>query len=211
MWGKPHFFSKWLRLPSLLLVFLTTLVLVTTLPAATGDTTADRVLGQAVFTLNGQNFIDGAGFNYSDGSIGNVTPANGVAVDVSSTSQHLYIADTLNSRILGWNNADSFANGHAADLVIGQPDMFHSTCDGNGSFTVTSASELCDPTGVAVDSNGDLYIADFENSRVVEYSAPYAAYAAIPQTCTAANPCQNLLSANLVFGQVNGSGTPVFT
>jgi hypothetical protein len=78
------------------------LVLVTTLPAATGDTTADRVLGQAVFTLNGQNFIGGAGFDFSNGSIGNTTEADGVAVDTTSSPQHLYIADSLNSRILGW-------------------------------------------------------------------------------------------------------------
>lgn len=135
------------------------------------------MLGQAVFTLNTANFVDGAGFNFSDGSIGNITEADGVAVDTSSTPNHLYIADSLNSRVLGWNNADSFANGQPADLVIGQPDMFHSYCNGTGSFTLTSASDLCDPTGVAVDSNGDLYIADFENSRVVEYNAPYVAYA----------------------------------
>ena len=206
------FRREWLRLPSLLLVFLTTLVLVTTLPAATGDTTADRVLGQIVFTLNGQNFIDGAGFNFTVGSIGNVTPANGVAVDVSSTPQHLYIADTLNSRILGWNNAESFANGQAADLVIGQIDMLHNRCDQpTNDFNAATATNLCFPTGVAVDSNGDLYIADFENNRVVEYNAPYAAYAAIPHTCTAANPCQNQLTANLVFGQVDALNNPTFT
>src|ERR1700676_5016799 len=212
MWGKPHFFSKWLRLPSLLLVFLTTAVLVRTLPAATGDTTADGVLGQIVFTLNGQNFIDGAGFNYTVGSIGNLTPANGLAVDMNSTPKHLYVADTLNSRILGWNNADSFTSGQPADLVIGQVDMFHNGCDQpTNNFNAATANNLCFPTGVAVDSNGDLYIADFENNRVLEYSAPYAAYAAIPQTCTAANPCQNQLSANLVFGQFDVSGNPTFT
>ena len=129
MLERSKILTRWLRLPSLLLVLLTTLILVTTLPAATGDTTADRVLGQAVFTLNGQNFIDGAGFNFSDGSIGNITEADGIAVDTSSTPQHLYIADSLNSRILGWNNADSFASGQPADLVIGQIDMFHSECD----------------------------------------------------------------------------------
>ena len=210
MLGKPHFLSKWLRLPSLLFVFLISTLLVTSLPAST-DISADRVLGQAVFTLNTANFVDGAGFNFSDGSIGNITEADGVAVDTSSTPNHLYIADSLNSRVLGWNNADSFANGQPADLVIGQPDMFHSYCNGTGSFTLTSASDLCDPTGVAVDSNGDLYIADFENSRVVEYNAPYAAYAGLGDTCTATTPCQNQLSANLVFGQVDGSGNPVFT
>jgi len=211
MLGKSRVLSRWLRLPSLLLVLLTTVILVTTLPAATGDTTADRVLGQAVFTLNGQNFIDGAGLDFTNGSIGNVTEADGVAVDTSSTPQHLYIADSLNSRILGWNNAESFASGQPADLVIGQIDMLHSECDQPAGPFVASASNLCFPTGVAVDSNGDLYIADFENSRVLEYNSPYAAYAAIPQTCTAANPCQNRLSANLVFGQVDAMNNPTFT
>ena len=78
-----------------------------------------------MFTLNTANFVDGAGFNFSNGSIGNLTEADGVAVDTKSTPNHLYIADSLNSRILGWDNADSFANGQAADLVIGQVDMFH--------------------------------------------------------------------------------------
>ena len=158
-----------------LLILLEVIVIglvITTLPAATGDTTADRVLGQALFTLNTANFVDGAGFNFSNGSIGDLTEADGVAVDTKSTPQHLYIADSLNSRILGWDNADSFANGQAADLVIGQVDMYHSVC-------ATTQSGLCFPTGVAVDGQGDLYIADFENDRVVEYSAPYAAYAGL--------------------------------
>ena len=183
--------SKLLRLPPLLLVLLATLALVTALPAATGDTIADRVLGQPLFTVNTANFVDGAGLNFLDGFIGDVTPANGVAVD---SNKHLYIADTINSRILGWENADSFSSGQPADLVIGQADMFHNVC-------AVSESGLCFPTGVAVDANGDLYIADFENSRVVEYSAPYAAYA--DQACSAASPCENKLMANLVFGQPN--------
>jgi len=53
MFLKSGFLSKWLRLPSLLFFLLTTTLLVTSLPAATGDTTADRALGQIVFTLNG--------------------------------------------------------------------------------------------------------------------------------------------------------------
>ena len=72
-------------------VFICFLV-VTTLLAATGDTTADRVLGQIVFSLNAQNFVDGAGLNFNLGSIGDLTPANGVAVDTNSTPKHLYVA-----------------------------------------------------------------------------------------------------------------------
>ena len=70
--------------------------------------------------------------------------------------------------------------------------------------------QLCEPTGVAVDSRGDLYIADYTNNRVLEYNAPYAAYAGLGDTCTAATPCQNQLSANMVFGQFSG-GIPSFT
>jgi len=168
-------------------------------------------VGQVVFTLNTANLVDGAGLNFSDGSIGNITEADGVAVDTSSTPNHLYIADSLNIRILGWNNADSFCQRAACRFGDRQIDMNHSECDYPDGGFVASASNLCFPTGVAVDANGDLYVADFENSRVLEYSAPYAAYAAIPQTCTAASPCENKLSANLVFGQVDAMNNPTFT
>src|SRR5580698_5958771 len=120
MLGKSAFSSRWLRLPSLLIVILTILFLVTS-PRAAGDISADQVLGQAVFTLNTANFVDGAGFNFSDGSIGNTTEADGVAVDTSSTPNHLYIVDSLNSRVLGWNNAESFANGQANDSALFHP------------------------------------------------------------------------------------------
>ena len=205
MLRKSGWSPRWLRLPSLLLVLLTTLFLVTSLPAATGDTIADRVLGQALFTLNGYNFIDGAGFNFTDEYIPtDFTEPGGIAVDTNSTPQHLYIADAQDSRVLGWYNEESFANGQAADLVIGQVDMFHSLCDEpTGDVNTPTQNNLCTPTGVAVDASGNLYIADLGDNRVVEYTAPYAAYAAIPQTCTPSNPCQNQLSANLLFGQPN--------
>lgn len=35
-----------------------------------------------------------------------------------------------------------------------------------------SAGSLCDPTGVAVDASGNLYVADTENNRVLEYDTP---------------------------------------
>src|SRR5437773_1812030 len=37
-----------------------------------------------------------------------------------------------------------------------------------------SASTLCQPTGVAVDSSGNVYVADLSNNRVLEYSNPLA-------------------------------------
>jgi hypothetical protein len=207
MLGKSAFSTRWLRLPSLLIVLLTILFLVTS-PRAAGDITADQVLGQALFTQNSQNLVDAIGFNFANtinGFIGTLNQADGVAVDTESTPQHLYISDTLNSRILGWYNCDSFTNGQAADLVIGQIDMYHSQCDYPGPGFTPSQSNLCFPTGVTVDGSGNLYIADFENDRVVEYNAPYAAYAGLGDTCAATTPCENQLSANLLFGQPNFS------
>ena len=46
-----------------------------------------------------------------------------MAIDTSATPNRLYVADDDNNRVLGWNDAASFANGAAADLVIGQPDF----------------------------------------------------------------------------------------
>src|SRR5271169_4000618 len=157
MLGKSAFSARWLRPPSLLIAVLTILFLVTS-PRAAGDISADQVLGQALFTLNAANFVDGAGFNFSsDPQIAQFTEPDGIAVDTNATPQHLYIADAQNSRILGWNNADSFANGQAADLVIGQVDMFHNA-------TATTQSGLSTPIGVAVDASGNLYIADLGNN-----------------------------------------------
>src|SRR5262249_19685208 len=129
--------------------------------AATGDTIADTELGQVDFTHNAVNGIDGASLN---------APTM-VAVDRSSIPNHLYAADFSNSRVLGWNNAASFASGAPADLVIGQPD-FASSAANNGGVT---ASSLNSPSGVAVDSHGNLYVSDFNNNRALEYNAPFAA------------------------------------
>lgn len=84
MLRKAGWSSKWLRLPSLLIVLLAILFLVTS-PRAANDISADQVLGQEVFTLNSPNFIDGAGFNFSNGAIGDLDEAYGVAVDTKST------------------------------------------------------------------------------------------------------------------------------
>src|SRR4051794_31389729 len=49
----------------------------------------------------------------------------GIALDTSVTPPILYVADTLNNRVLVWKNAASFTNGQTADFVIGQQDLYH--------------------------------------------------------------------------------------
>jgi uncharacterized protein (TIGR03437 family) len=97
----------------------------------------------------------------------------GIAFDLSISPPYVYVADTLNNRVLAWKNSTGFTNGQAADLVIGQPDPYTTTKAGPGTVFTTGLSY---PTGLAV-YKGDLYVADSGNNRVLRYKAPFAQYA----------------------------------
>jgi sugar lactone lactonase YvrE len=134
-----------------------------------GDTVADAVLGQVNvpaqnFSFNTTNFIDGAGLNLQDQTFGTV------AIDTSVTPNRVYVADTANSRVLGWSNISAFTTHAAANIVVGQPNAYTVGCNNGG----ISASSLCNPDGVAVDeTTGSLYVADTSNHRVLFYSSPF--------------------------------------
>ncbi len=77
-----------------------------------------------------------------------------------------------------------------SDAVFGQSGSFTSgLCDNSRDFSPT-AGTLCSPQGVAVDRSGHLYIADTDNSRVLEYNSPLVT--------SSVNGGAN---ASLVFGQ----------
>ena len=83
--------------------------------------------------------------------------------------------------------------GRGADIVLGQPDFDHSGCNGDGNFQTyplrapASAATLCSMpvdqvspleggsfAEMAVDqTNGDLYVPDFDNHRVLLYQSPF--------------------------------------
>lgn len=133
-------------------------------PGAVNDTTADGVLGQRDFVHNTKNFIDGFGLNMSD-QVGDI------AIDRSVSPNRVYATDRPNHRVLGWNNISAFATHATANIVIGQPDFSSNICNINNA--PPTASSLCNPTGVAVDSLGNLYIADASNNRVLFYKTPF--------------------------------------
>jgi hypothetical protein len=147
--------------------------------AASGDTVADRVLGQSSFTTDAANM---GGSVTAEG----LADPESVAIDKSVTPNRLYVADTINNRVLGWNSVTAFVNDSPADLVLGQQDF---VSNGLG----TSADAFDQPTAVAVDAAGNLYVTDEYNCRVLEFNTPFAA-------CKGSFPCVGG-PANVVFGQ----------
>ncbi len=156
-------------------------LLVATLRAGVGGSSADRVLGQINFINNQVNFVDAIGMH---------APA-GVAID--KANGHVVVADSQNNRVMGWKSAAAFAAGGAADLVIGQPDFNSSRCNQNAA--APSATTLCQPIGVAFDLAHSVYVGDAQNNRVLVYADPFAALAGI-------NHQASDFAAFAVFGQL---------
>jgi uncharacterized protein (TIGR03437 family) len=150
------------------------------------NSSATRVLGQDDFAFGSPNLIEGREVNFT-GSGGD----GGLIVDLVSTVPHLYIADTYNNRVLGYLDARKVRPGDKADLVIGQPDFQRSVINyPTNNATRPSAQSLFGPVGLALDVNGNLYVADTGNGRVLRFPAPFNQ----PQP-------NNYPSADLVIGQ----------
>jgi sugar lactone lactonase YvrE len=171
--------------------------------AFSGDTTADVVLGQSDFAHSDRNKVDASGFGGDTADINaigllDISALGTVAIDNSVIPSRIYVADTHNNRVLGFNNATSFVNGAPAAIVIGQPDFFTGTSKACVPNAATS-STLCSPTGVAVDAQGNLYVADNEDHRVLKFLAPVttgkAASLVIGQPNFSANRCNGGLAA----------------
>jgi uncharacterized protein (TIGR03437 family) len=133
---------------------------------------ATRVLGQDLMTLNAPNLVEGKEFDFGTSSFD-----AGITVDLTSNPPHLYVADTYNNRILGFNDLRNLTTGGKADIVIGQPDFQQVLANyPNNSATQTNASGLFLPTGLVVDTSGNLYVADRGNGRVLRFPQPFVNY-----------------------------------
>ncbi|MHB8381148.1 MAG: choice-of-anchor D domain-containing protein [Candidatus Binataceae bacterium] len=128
---------------------------------------ASLAFGQAGFYKNAPNYVDGAG----------MAAPRAVAIDTAASPNHVWVADTGNNRVLGWDDAGAYLSGASAEIVIGQPDFGSSAPNQGGS---PSAGTLSSPSGVGVDRSGNLYVADSGNNRVTVFSAPLAGFSGAP-------------------------------
>ncbi|HEY1677619.1 MAG TPA: NHL repeat-containing protein [Candidatus Sulfotelmatobacter sp.] len=137
---------------------------------------ANMVLGQADFTSNST-----------------ATSATGLAYPVKATADsagNVWVADCSNNRVVEYKTP--FSNGMSASLVLGEPDMTTSTGG-------TSATALSCPSGLVFDKQGNLWVSDYDNSRVVEFKTPFssgmAATLALGQTDLNSSNCATSATA----------------
>src|SRR5262249_54493485 len=112
---------------------------------------ADRVLGQSGHFTTSDPGTSARGLFFP----------SGLAL---SPRGELYVADLFNSRVLEF---DRPLASDVADRVFGQPDFTSRVTDAE-----PSAAHLSFPRAVAVDGDGNLFVADTGFSRVVSYDQP---------------------------------------
>ena len=121
-----------------------------------GDDVADGVIGQP---------------NLQSGGCGGPSATTLCQpIDVAVGAGRVIVTDAGNNRVLAFPTA----NPAAATTVFGQLGSFAGSDVNHGlGFNQTDANGLFGPTGVAVDSNRHVYVADTLNNRVLRFEVPF--------------------------------------
>jgi sugar lactone lactonase YvrE len=100
-------------------------------------------------------------------------------------SSYLAVSDLGNERVLIYDSP--FTTGESASIILGQPDFAQNGTNQSTSPTESgaAANTLSGPTGLAMDPAGNLYVADTNNCRVLQFRPPF----------------DTNMTASLVFGQ----------
>lgn len=148
-----------------------------------------RLFGQTKISETGRNKVGNSGIYH----------APGVIVDRSAPQDRLYVyvVDSGNNRILGFNLPCTGGGNCVLDenvrptLVFGQPDMSSASCNGDNNLGFTkapSAQSLCllgyplanntaeswMRINLDVDQYGNLYVPDVWNNRVLRFNQPFS-------------------------------------
>lgn len=110
------------------------------------------MIGQPDFVSKGENQGLGAPIASS------LDLPYGVAIDPASGK--IFVADYSNHRVLRYPSTAAFSQGTDAEAVLGQQD-FVSEVAGNGADGMTR------PSGVEVDADGNLWVVEDGNNRVL--------------------------------------------
>jgi sugar lactone lactonase YvrE len=149
-------------------------------PPFTNGMSATLIIGQANLTSEGCNKGLGAGSPTSS----SICIPRGITFD---SSGNLWVSDANNNRVLEFK--PPFSTGMAASLELGQPSgatAFTSDTANNPSLSATTLSHPLQP---AIDGDGNLWVSDGNNHRVLEFVPPFS----------------NGMAASLELGQPSGA------
>src|SRR5829696_1480214 len=122
---------------------------------------ASIVIGQRDFTLGSPN---GGALLPSKTSL---SSPGGITFDPKG---NLWVADSGNNRVLQFPTSISKSVSLvAADRVIGQTKFESNTGNPGG----VSSSSLWGPSDLTFDPNGNLWVADSNNNRILQYTFPF--------------------------------------
>ena len=122
--------------------------------AATIGGAAEAVFGQPDFTSTTAN----------NGGL-SAKSLNAPMYCAMDSSGRLFVTDTMNLRVLRYDNAATKTDFAAADGVLGQADFTT-----RASATTASRFGPTTPTSLALGPNGDLYVNDPANKRVLRFN-----------------------------------------
>ena len=144
----------------------------------------DLVLGQLDLTRTGPFGIGAKGFS------------DPTAIAVDPSDGDVYVADEGAHRVTRYHYPFSAAATQEPDKVYGQLNFTSTTANPGG----VSAGTLRGPTGLAFDAEGNLWIADTDNHRVLRY---------MRGILNAAAPAADIVLGQLDFGEssINAGGS----
>ncbi len=119
--------------------------------AFTNGQSASLVIGQKDFTSTGHSTSQ--------------TTFNFPGTAIFDSSGNMWVADWGNNRILEFK--PPFATGMQASFVLGQENF-------TTRSQATTQSGLANPSALAFDSTGNLWVEDSLNNRVVEFKPPFS-------------------------------------
>jgi uncharacterized protein (TIGR03437 family) len=120
---------------------------------------ADMVIGQPSLRTAAANVDTQGSTNPSATSLSN---PEGIVLDARGM---LYVADAGNNRVLRFPRPVNQSGRIKPDAVIGQTDFVSS------ASAAVSASSLSSPGGVALGPNGNIFVADAGNNRILEFAS----------------------------------------
>jgi sugar lactone lactonase YvrE len=96
-------------------------------------------------------------------------PTARIGLKSSVRGGNVAVADSGNHRVLIYSSP--LRTDESASLVLGQPDFVQNSP--NQGNSVPAANTLAAPAGVAQGPNGELYVADTRNCRVLRFDPPF--------------------------------------